>query len=190
MEPMNHNNYLLEKIETERLRFRKLSWDDFDEWTKLFVSDDIAVFLGLDPKLSPTELTQFWFEKTFNRYDKNLGSMNALIDKKSNRLIGQSGLLIQTIEDEQRLEVSYSILPEFWRQGYAYEAANACKNYAFEKEWSDNLISLIEPENIGSEKVALKNGMTLEKTIIELHDAPFNVFSIQKEQWLTTTQHD
>ncbi len=189
MEPRNHNNYFLENFETERLYFRKLSWDDFDSWTKLFVSDDVALFLGLDPKLSTTELTQLWFDKTFNRYEKNLGSMNALIDKKSNRLIGQSGLLIQTIEDEQRLEVSYSILPEFWRQGFAFEAANACENYAFEKGWSDNLISVIEPSNIGSEKVAIKNGMSLEKTIIELHDAPFNVFSIQKEEWLTDVHH-
>mgnify|MGYP006091565185 CR=1 FL=1 len=116
--------------------------------------------------------------------------MNALIDKKTNRLIGQSGLLIQTIEGEQRLEVSYSILPEFWRQGFAYEAANACKNHAFKKGWSENLISVIEPANIGSERVAVKNGMTLEKVIIELHEAPFNVFSIQKENWLKTISND
>jgi ribosomal-protein-alanine N-acetyltransferase len=190
MDPLNQNNYLLEDFETERLRFRKLSWDDFDQWTKLFISDDVAIFLGLDPKLSKKELTQKWFDKTFNRYEKNLGSMNALIDKKTNRLIGQSGLLIQTIEDEQRLEVSYSILPEFWRQGFAYEAANACKNHAFKKGWSENLISVIEPANIGSERVAVKNGMTLEKVIIELHEAPFNLFSIQKENWLKTISND
>ncbi|PHR27203.1 MAG: GNAT family N-acetyltransferase [Fluviicola sp.] len=190
MNPIDHNNYLLENFETERLLFRKVTWDDFDAWTKLFVSDDVAIFLGLDPKLSVKELTQKWFDKTLDRYDKNLGSMNALIDKKSKRLIGQSGLLVQTIEDEQRLEVSYSILPEFWRQGFAYEAANACKNYAFEKEWSENLVSVIEPANIGSERVAVKNGMTLEKTIVELHNAPFNVFSIQREHWLKTISDD
>lgn len=184
------NNYSLFGHETERLSLRKLSWDDFDAWTKLFISDDVAIFLGLDPKLSPKELTQKWFDKTFNRYEKNLGSMNALIDKKTNRLIGQSGLLIQTIEDEQRLEVGYSILPEFWRQGFAYEAANACKTHAFKKGWSENLISVIEPANIGSERVAVKNGMTLEKIIIELHEAPFNVFSIQKENWLKTISND
>jgi RimJ/RimL family protein N-acetyltransferase len=116
--------------------------------------------------------------------------MNALIDRQSGKLIGQSGLLIQTIEDELRLEVSYSILPEYWRQGFAFEAANTCRNYAFNQGWAENLISVIEPENIGSEKVALKNGMTLEKTIIEDYGAPFNVFSIQKEQWLKSISND
>lgn len=184
------DNYSLFGLETERLLFRKLTWDDFDAWTNLFGSKDVAVFLGLDPKLSKKELTQKWFDKTFNRYEKNLGSMNALIDKKSNRLIGQSGLLVQTIEDEQRLEVSYSILPEFWRQGFAFEAARACKNNAFEKGWSENLISVIEPTNIGSERVAVKNGMRLEKTVLELHNAPFNVFSIQKEEWMSDRFRD
>ena len=32
-----------------------------------------------------------------------------------------------------------------------------CKNYAFENNLSDSLISMIHVENIGSEKVALKN---------------------------------
>lgn len=190
MQPKNHNNYLLENFETERLKFRKLEWDDFDDWSELFVLDEVAVFLALDPKLSKRELTQKWFDKTFHRYENNLGSMNALIDKKTNRLVGQSGLLVQDVEGDQRLEVSYSILPEFWRQGYAYEAANACKNYAFEQNWSDNLISVVEPANIGSEKVARKNGMTLEKTVTEMHNAPFNVFCIQKEDWLKSKSHD
>lgn len=180
---MYHNNYLLEGIETERLRFRKVSWDDFDEWTQLFVTADVARFLGLDPTLSARELTTIWFDKTFHRYENHLGSMNALIDKKLGRLIGQSGLLIQNIEGEQRLEVSYSILPEFWRKGYAFEAANACKNYAFEENFAENLISVIESNNLGSEKVAIKNGMTLERHIAEYKGAPFNVFAIQKSNW-------
>lgn len=184
------NNFSLAGKTTQRISFVEVNTNHFEEWKKLFISDDVAKFLGLDPQLTPHELTTIWFDKTFDRRNNYLGTMNALIDKKNGKLIGQSGLLIQTIEDEQRLEVSYSILPEYWRQGFAYEAANACKNHAFKKEWSDNLISLVEPENIGSEKVALKNGMTLEKTIIELHNAPFNVFSIQKKNWLKTISNE
>ncbi len=181
---MQHTNYLLEGLETERLRFRKLTWDDFDEWSKLFVSEDTIRFLGLNPALSQRELTTVWFEKTFERYENGRGSMNALIDKQSGRLVGQSGLLVQEVEGEKRLEVSYSILPEFWRQGYAYEAANACKNYAFEHDWADNLISIIDPDNLGSQKVAIKNGMTIERFVPDYKGAPVNIFSIHKRDWL------
>jgi ribosomal-protein-alanine N-acetyltransferase len=189
MRPEDHNNYHLENFETERLHFRKLSWDDFDEWQKLFISDDVALFLGLDPKLSEKELTQIWFDKTFNRYEKNLGSMNVLVHKETNHLIGQSGLLIQNIDGEQRLEISYSILPEFWKQGYAFESANACLHHAFEQNWSDNLISQVDPRNIGSEKVALKNGMNLERRTSDENGNPLNIFCIHREDWLKAKHH-
>lgn len=181
---MQHKNYLLEGMETHRLRFRRVTWDDFDEWSKLFVSADTIRFLGLNPALSQRELTTVWFEKTFERYENGRGSMNALIDKESGRLVGQSGLLVQEVEGEKRLEVSYSILPEFWRKGYAFEAANACKNYAFEHEWADNLISIIDPDNFGSQHVALKNGMSIERFLPDYKGAPVNLFSMHRRNWL------
>ena len=184
MQPENHNNFLLENLQTKRLRFRKLSMDDFDAWSKLFVSVEVANFLGMDPKWSQLKQTQHWFDRTFHRYNNNLGSMNALIHKNTNELVGQSGLIIQTIDSEPRLEVTYSILPQYWRQGYAFEAANACLNHAFEREWASELVSIIDPQNKGSEKVALKNGMTLKKQIIEKNGATLNIFSIQREEWL------
>jgi RimJ/RimL family protein N-acetyltransferase len=49
------------------------------------------------------------------------------MDKKTNRLVGQCGLLIQNIDNIERLEIGYSILPEFWNQGFASESAMKCK---------------------------------------------------------------
>ena len=174
--------YLLEKEETERLYFRLLEKSDFDDWMNLFKGKDVALFLGLDPKLSERELCELWFDKAFNRYENDLGGMNVLIDKRTQKLIGQCGLLIQTIENEQRLEVGYSILPEYWNQGFASEAAQKCKNYAFENNLTDSLISMVHVDNIGSEKVALKNGMKLEKSI-DYKGFPVNIFKIDREDW-------
>lgn len=171
--------YLLTNQETERLNFRLLNEDDFDEWVHLFKADNLAKFLKLDAQLSDVELCKLWFEKAFHRYDNDLGGMNVLVDKKSNRMVGQCGLLIQTIEDIERMEVGYSILPEFWGKGYASEAAIKCKNFAFENNFSESLISMVHIENIGSEKVALRNGMQLEKELDS-----FNIFRIDKSIWL------
>ncbi len=172
--------YLLTGQETERLKFRLLKSNDFDSWVDLFKENKVAEFLEMDPTLSPTDLCKAWFDKSFNRYQNDLGGMNVLIDKKTNQFVGQCGLLIQTIEEVKRLEVGYSILPKFWNQGYAFEAASKCKNYAFENNFTDSLISVVHIENIGSEKVALKNGMTFEKKLDDL----FNVFSIDKKDWI------
>ncbi len=171
--------YLLTGQETERLTFRLLKSEDFNSWIPLFKEKNVAEFLEMDPKLSPTALCGAWFDKSFHRYENELGGMNVLIDKKTKQFVGQCGLLVQTIEDVERLEIGYSILPKFWNQGFAFEAAFKCKNYAFENNLVDSLISVVHMDNIGSEKVALKNGMTFEKKINNL----FNVFSITKKKW-------
>ena len=100
----------------------------------------MQIFLDLDQGLSESELCKIWFDKAFHRYENDSGGMNVLIDKETNRIIGQCGLLIQTIENIDRLEIGYSIPPEFWNQGFATESATKCKNYAFENDFADSLI--------------------------------------------------
>jgi ribosomal-protein-alanine N-acetyltransferase len=43
--------------------------------------------------------------------------------KKTKRFVGQCGILVQTIENVERLEFGYAILPEFWNKGFVSEAA-------------------------------------------------------------------
>lgn len=170
--------YLLTGQETERLKFRLLKPEDFDSWMGLFKAKNIAKYLDLDIHLSESELCEKWFDKVFHRYENDLGGMNVLINKKTNKLVGQCGLLVQTVEEIERLEVGYAILPEFWNQGFASESATKCKNYAFENQFADSLISTIHIDNLGSEKVALKNGMTFEKRL-----GSFNIFRIDRQNW-------
>ena len=51
-------------------------------------------------------------------------------------------------------EVGWSIRREYWRQGYALEAASAAIDWAFDNlNWSE-IIHCIAPENLGSQSVA------------------------------------
>lgn len=173
--------YLLTGEESERLKFRLLEKNDFETWVPFFENSDTARFLALDPKNTQEELCDFWFDKAFNRYKNDLGGMNVLIDKTSGEFIGQCGLLVQEVEGKTRLEVGYSILPKFWGKGFAAEAAIKCKEFAFEKNFTESLISIIHPENIASEKVAIKNGMSLIKQIEgDFLGMPANLFQINK----------
>ena len=103
-------------------------------------------------------------------------------------MIGQCGILTQNMDGEPRLEVGYSILPVHRNKGYATEAAIAAKNYAFEhqfdKDFNNNVVSMLQANNHGSEKVAFSNSMTLEKTFTDFGDNRFHVYSQSREEWL------
>jgi [ribosomal protein S5]-alanine N-acetyltransferase len=174
------NPYLLTGQETERLSFKLVTIDYYDEWLPLFREENVAAFLGMDTNFTPEECCKTWFEKSLMRYEKNLGGMNVVIDKQNGRLIGQCGLLIQEVEGKERLEIGYSMLPEFWGKGYASEAAIKCKEFAFDNNLADSLISIVHPDNIGSETVARKNGMQLEKYLADYKGMPVNIFRVDR----------
>ncbi|CAG5080362.1 GNAT family N-acetyltransferase [Parvicella tangerina] len=175
--------HLLTGEETSRLRFRLLEEGDFDDWLPLFFEKDVAKFLGMDTNLSPTQMCEKWFEKSLQRYREDTGGMNVLVDKNSGALVGQCGILIQEVENEKRFEVGYSILPKFWKMGFASEASQKCLSYAFNQNLSPSIISIIHIDNIASARVAQKNGMSIEKTHIEFHGSPVNIYSISEEKW-------
>jgi ribosomal-protein-alanine N-acetyltransferase len=74
---------------------------------------------------------------------------------------------------------------EMWGNGFATEAARACRDYGFQQLNAAYLISLIRPENLPSRRVAERNGMTVWKQIDRvglLHD----VYRVRREEWVAS----
>lgn len=147
--------------ESERLIFRKLDMDDVVVWMEYFASAEALKFMPF--KLNDREACVAWIERALWRYEKYGMGLWALIDKNSNVMIGQCGLLVQDVDGNQELEIGYHLIPRFWKHGYATEAAKACKEFAIEHRLADSLISIIHIDNINSQKVAERNGMSREK---------------------------
>lgn len=173
--------YVLDGQETERLKFRLLNQNDFDTWLELFRKPGVSRFLGFDETTEPRQQCEIWFEKTFGRYENDQGGQNVLVDKQTGAMIGQSGLLVQEVDGIWELEVAYSILPGFWKMGYATEAAKKCRDVAFLNDYSESLISIIHLDNMGSKHVAQKNGMDMEKQTTFL-DMPVEVYRVWKNK--------
>jgi RimJ/RimL family protein N-acetyltransferase len=106
----------------------------------------------------------------------------ATIHKGSGRFIGRCGLLPWKIEGQNEVEAAYTISREFWGQGLGTEAAQGILNYGFETLNLNRLICLIDPENIASQRVAEKIGMSLEKRVdgIDGDNLPTLIYSITR----------
>ena len=59
-------------------------------------------------------------------------------------------------------ELGWTLGRAFWGKGYATEGAQRCLRFAFEEMHRDHLISLIDPANVASIKVAERIGETLQ----------------------------
>lgn len=147
--------------ETERLHLRKLTLDDIPSWTEFFENNDRLHFLGLDPALTNEELATGWISKQLERYrDEGLG-MLAIVDKKSDELIGLSGIVPRELNGENYFEIAYSFKPKVWGKGYATEATRQLKKFGFKAGISELFISIIDLDNFASQAVAKRNGMNI-----------------------------
>ena len=177
--------YSLEGEQTERLIFRPIVETDFDTWLIFCKYPKSLDYIFSQEQLAvedPLERCKMWFTRVFNRYEKGLGGMNALIDKHTGAFVGQCGLLIQTVDELEELEIGYSLMPQHRGKGYAIEAASKCKQFAFKHQLRDSLISTIHVDNDASAKVAIANGMKLDKTTISNGD-PVNIYRIYKSDY-------
>ena len=168
--------YLLNGETSERLNFRKIVPSDFETWLPFYHDPSSTEFwegLPKDPKIA----CQAQFDRIFERYGNDSGGMNALILKDSENLVGICGLLVQEVDGITELEIGYSILPKYRKQGLALEAAKKCKQYAFDNRFASSLISIIHVDNIPSQKVAINNGMHLDKTTT-YKDNPVHIFRV------------
>ena len=174
--------YTLEGQETERLKFRLLEVDDFNVWVELFEDIEVCKYLGVDKIETPNERCKLWFEMTFERYKSNFGGANVLVEKSTNKIIGHSGLILREVDEKQEIEIAYSILPKYRKRGFAGEATKKCKDFAFENKFAESLISIINTENVNSEKVAKSNGMKNDKTTL-YKEMLVNIYRINIAEW-------
>ena len=170
----------LENHNTARLRFRKLTLADKEPMMEFF-NDPLAMeFLFMDT--SPEDFAETWFKRQLNRYRNNTGGLLGIELLETGELVGQCGLLYQWVDGIPKWEIGYHILRRFWGNGFATEAARAYRDFCFEDEMAETVISLIHPDNHRSQAVAHRNGMTPWKET-EWRGHPVIVFRIRRVEW-------
>ncbi len=117
-------------------------------------------------KLGNEADARMFIERSLERAQEDGSGLHAVIERGNGRLVGMIGLLTQVVDGIAELEVGYHLLPSAWGKGFATEAAIACKEFARHHRLARSVISLIDPENLRSQAVALRNGMKQEKVTV------------------------
>lgn len=168
-------------LETERLALRRLGWGDLDDLARLYADPVVMRFY---PSVRTRAETQRNLQWIIESYETHPGAgLWAVTGKADGHFLGRCGLIPQMLDGREHLEVGYLFDKAVWNRGLATEAARAIRDYAFHT-FADapQIISIIHPDNVPSQRVAQKNGMAYQK------DAPFSgfdcrIYAITRDAW-------
>lgn len=167
-------------LNTDRLQLREMNLSDIDALS-LMLQDD-KVMYAYNGAFSDEE-TMAWMQNQLRRYKEYGFGLWGVFNRKSGEMIGQCGITMQEYRAVQVPEIGYLFAYRHWHNGYATEAATACREYGFNKLHFDELYSIIRDTNIASQNVALRNGMSLVDKIVKHYrgvEMPHMVFSVKK----------
>ena len=166
-------------LETERLILREMTDADFPALCKI-LRDEKAMY-AYEHAFSDEE-AKTWLENQKRRYAKYGIGLWAVVLKETGEMIGQCGLTWQPLGDGTQMpEVGYLLEKSAWHKGYAAEAARACRDYAFDTLGFDEVCSIIRDNNLPSQAVARRNGMTAKGRLVKHYygmEMPHIIFSI------------
>lgn len=151
-------------LTTERLALRKMNKDDTANLLEIF-ADPVA--MQYYPSTKNEHETNAWINWTLENYAKFGSGLWIVEDKRTREFLGQCGLVLQKVDGSMEMEIGYLFKRSIWGNGYATEAALACKEYGFTEMKLRKLISLIDVHNVPSVNVAERVGMKREKNVMK-----------------------
>lgn len=146
-------------LETERLLLRPFRQDDFDAYAAMCADAEVMRFIGDGAPLSREDawrnmamVAGHWSLRGFGMW--------AVEERATRAFVGRVGLYYP--EGWPGREVGWALARPHWGKGYALEAARASLAHAFHTLHWPRAISLIDPENQRSIRVAERLGERLE----------------------------
>lgn len=182
------NFHPFKSLETHRLLLRKLAKTDFAEVMELRGDKETMKYIP-KPLITNEQEALNHIKMIDDKIESNVGINWAITVKGSSKLIGIIGhYKIQP--ENHRCEIGYMILKKYWGKGIVTEAIDVVLKYGFEDLNMHSIEAVIDPENIASEKVLLKNGFIKEAHLLEneLYNGKFwdtVIYSILKRNFKT-----
>lgn len=172
--------------ETERLILRELLPSDLDGMFELDSDPEVHKYLGnkiVTDKNKIVEIINFVRQQYVNN---GIGRW-AVIDKGSNDFVGWCGLKYVTEPTngyKNYYDLGYRLKRKYWGQGIATETALVSLNYAFNELKVNEVYAAASCDNMASNKVLQKVGMTFVETFF-YEDIKCNWYKIDQLNYET-----
>jgi [ribosomal protein S5]-alanine N-acetyltransferase len=176
----------LPELATPRLTLRKLTLADAGDVFEYASDPEVTRYVFWQTHASVQESVDF-----LNRHDQlaRNGDMTswAMEHNADRKMIGTCGFVWWRPE-HGKAEIAYAISRKYWSQGLVTEAVNACIAYGFEALKLIRIEARCMPDNIGSERVMQKCGMTYEGTLrqtmlVKGRYIDLKMYAILREEW-------
>jgi RimJ/RimL family protein N-acetyltransferase len=165
---------------TDRLCLRAPTPHDAEGLYELFADEEIMGGLNREP-ISAVEHARAMIEEGMGGWRTDgLGPFILQTSETDPRVVGQAGLMIFDTRgwtpstwaqagSHAQPELGWALIRAHWGHGYATEAAAAIRDWARESRSISELVSLISPDNVRSQRVAERLGATPTETVTPLH---------------------
>ncbi|TDL99568.1 MAG: GNAT family N-acetyltransferase [Flavobacteriaceae bacterium] len=170
--------------QTERFILREILLTDIDGMFQLHSDPEVHRFLG-NKTVKSIEETLNLINLVRKKYLEVGVGRWAIIDKKSNDFIGWSGLdlVTENINNHQNYyDLGYRLSRKYWGKGIATETAVASLEYAFKILGANQVYARADSENLASDKVLRKVGLTFVETF-DLDGVKHNWYKIERNDF-------
>ena len=145
-------------LHTEHLILRPFTPADTDAWHAILSGEDVLRYFPGSPQ--PTrEQAGRMIERMLAHWQEHGYGLWAVELQEHGRLIGRVGL--QLIVETAEVEVDFILDRAFWGRGLATEAGRASLDYGYDVLQVDSIVGIVHPENLASQRVLQKIGLTL-----------------------------
>jgi ribosomal-protein-alanine N-acetyltransferase len=165
-------------FETERLLVRTYTENDQENFFLLNGNAEVVRFIR--PVKTREECDKFLLEVVTAANATPLYGRWAVHEKTSNTFVGSFALI--PVENSDRMQLGYALLPPHWGKGYATELTVAGLHYVFSETPLDIIYGYTEKPNLASQKVLLKSGFLFLEEKKE-DEKELSIFALRKEQY-------
>ena len=157
-------------LETDRLVLRRLSAEDAEFILELLNQPSFLRYIG-DKGVRTTEDAVNYIQTGPQASYEQFGFGLYLVELKGSGVsIGMCGLIKR--DSLPDVDVGFAFLPDYWSQGYAFEAAAAVMNYGREVFGLKRIVAITSLDNAASIKLLEKVGLRFERLIKLAEDQP------------------